>query len=171
LTTGTLPIRELGTQPGRQPAAADVPTAMTGQLARFAVIGVVSTVAYLMLYIALRGSMAAPWANLFALLVCGVVNTAANRRITFGVRGRHRAARHQFQGLIVFALGLGLTSGALGLLAMVAPGAGQVMEVTVLVLANAVATVLRFVLFRSWVFRSKTRRSASTREPSPLTAA
>jgi putative flippase GtrA len=45
------------------------------------------------------------------------------------------------------------------------------MEVTVLVLANAVATVLRFVLFRSWVFRSKTRRSASTREPSPLTAA
>ena len=171
LTTGTLPIRELGTQPGRQPAAADVPTAMTGQLARFAVIGVVSTVAYLMLYIALRGSMAAPWANLLALLVCGVVNTAANRRITFGVRGRHRAARHQFQGLIVFALGLGLTSGALGLLAMVAPGAGQVMEVTVLVLANAVATVLRFVLFRSWVFRSKTRRSASTREPSPLTAA
>lgn len=174
LAVGALPICELGTQLGRrqlQAPRAGVPAAMTGQLVRFAVIGLVSTVAYLVLYVALRGSMAAPWANLVALLVCGMANTAANRRITFGVRGRDRTARHQSQGLIVFALGLGLTSGALGLLDMAAPGAGQVVEVAVLVLANAVATVLRFVLFRYWVFRATTRPTAPTRAPSPQPAA
>jgi putative flippase GtrA len=174
LAVGALPICELGTQLGRrqsQTPRAGVPTAMTGQLVRFAVIGLISTLAYLVLYVALRGSMAAPWANLLALLVCGVVNTAANRRITFGVRGRDRAARHQSQGLIVFALGLGLTSGALGLLDMVAPGAGQMVEVAVLVLANAVATGMRFGLFRYWVFRATTRPTAPTRTPSPQTAA
>lgn len=171
LTIGALPIRELGSQLGRRPPETPAPTAMIGQLTRFAVIGVASTVAYLVLYLALRGSMAASWANLVALLVCGVANTAANRRITFGVRGRDRAACHQSQGLIVFVLGLCLTSGALGLLDMVAPGAGQVVEVAVLVLANAVATVLRFILFRYWVFRSATRPTAPTRESSPLTAA
>ncbi|MDQ2879779.1 MAG: bifunctional glycosyltransferase family 2/GtrA family protein [Actinomycetota bacterium] len=174
LAIGALPIYELGTQLGRQQPetpAPGAPTAMTGQLARFAVIGVVSTVAYLVLYLALRGSMAASWANLVALLVCGMANTAANRRITFGIRDRDRAARHQSQGLIVFALGLGLTSGALGLLAMVAPGAGQAVEVAVLVLANAVATVLRFVLFRCWVFRPTLRPAAPTREPSAQIAA
>jgi putative flippase GtrA len=174
LAVGALPICELGTQLGRrqlQAPRAGVPTAMTGQLVRFAVIGLVSTVAYLVLYVALRGSMAAPWANLLALLVCGVLNTTANRRITFGVRGRDRAARHQSQGLIVFALGLGLTSGALGLLDLVAPGAGQLVEVAVLVLANAVATGLRFVLFRYWVFRATTRPTAPTRAPSPQPAA
>ena len=171
LTIGALPIRELGSQLGRRPPKTPAPTAMIGQLTRFAVIGVASTVAYLVLYLALRGSMAASWANLVALLVCGVANTAANRRITFGVRGRDRAACHQSQGLIVFVLGLCLTSGALGLLDMVAPGAGQVVEVAVLVLANAVATVLRFILFRYWVFRSATRPTAPTRESSPLTAA
>jgi putative flippase GtrA len=171
---GALPICELGSQLGHrrlQTPVAGPPAAMTSQLARFAVIGFVSTVAYLVLYLALRGSMAAPWANLLALLICGVVNTTANRRITFGVRGRDRAARHQSQGLVVFALGLGLTSGALGLLDMVAPGAGPMVEVTVLILANAVATGLRFVLFRYWVFRATTRPTAPTRAPSTQTAA
>jgi len=174
LAVGALPICELGTQLGRrrlQAPRAGVPAAMTGQLVRFAVIGLVSTLAYLVLYVALRGSMAAPWANLLALLICGVVNTTANRRITFGVRGRDRAARHQSQGLIVFALGLGLTSGALGLLDLVAPGAGQMVEVAVLVLANAVTTGLRFVLFRYWVFRATTRPTSPTRAPSPQPAA
>ena len=52
-------------------------------------------------------------ANLVALLLTAVANTAANRRLTFGVRGRGGAARHQAQGLVVFALGLALTSGSL----------------------------------------------------------
>ena len=52
-----------------------------------------------------------PWpgaqlANFLALALTAVGNTAANRRLTFGVRGRAGAARHQFQGFGIFLLGL-----------------------------------------------------------------
>jgi len=87
--------------------------------------------------------------------ITSIVNTAANRQLTFGVTGRDGATRHQFQGLIVVGLGLGLTTGALALLGYVAPGASQAVELTAIVLANAVATAVRFVLFRSWVFRPR----------------
>jgi putative flippase GtrA len=83
-----------------------------------------------------------------------VANTAANRRLTFGIRGRSGAARAQLQGLVVFALGLALTSGALwGLHAVTTPS--RAAEVALLLVANALATLLRFVLFRGWVFRPR----------------
>jgi putative flippase GtrA len=83
-----------------------------------------------------------------------VANTAANRRLTFGVRGRRGAATSQVQGLIVFFLGLALTTGALALLPATA---SRPVELLVLVLANALATVLRFVAFRSWIFATSER--------------
>lgn len=126
---------------------------MTGQLARFAVIGVLSTVVHLGLYLLLRGALGPIPANLLALLITAVANTAANRRLTFGVRGRAGVARQQVQGLLVLALGLGLTTGALAALGAWAPDAGRLVEVAVLVVANGLVTVLRFVAFRSWVFR------------------
>jgi len=48
--------------------------------ARFAAIGVVSTLAYALLYLALRGPLGAGAANAMALAVTAVANTAANRR-------------------------------------------------------------------------------------------
>jgi putative flippase GtrA len=158
LASGTLPLGELRAQLGRaplEPSVPGVPGAMPRQLVRFAVIGVASTVANLALFALLRTVTGAIAANVLALLVISVANTAANRRLTFGVRGRDGAARHQMQGLVVVALGLGLTTGALALLGAVAPDASRVVELTVIVLANAVATALRFVLFRSWVFRPR----------------
>ena len=80
-----------------------------------------------------------------------MANTGANRRLTFGVRGRERTARDQAGGLAVFALGLLLTSGSLVLLHAVADPL-EAFEVTVLVLANLAATLLRFLLLRGWVF-------------------
>ncbi|GAA4292918.1 hypothetical protein GCM10023148_55990 [Actinokineospora soli] len=130
-----------------------VPAGLLKQVVRFASVGVVSTLAYLLLYVLLRGGLGAQAANLVALLVTAIGNTAANRRLTFGVRGSDRALRHQFQGLLVFALGLGLTSGALAVLHAVGePGRGA--ELVVLVAANLVATLLRFLLLRGWVFRA-----------------
>jgi putative flippase GtrA len=102
----------------------------------------------------LRAVLGPLLANVLALLVTAVGNTAANRRITFGVHGRRYAARHQVQGLIVLGIGLGVTSGALALLGQLAPTAGRPVEVAVLVVANALATVARFLLFRNWVFRA-----------------
>jgi len=143
------------------------------QIAGFSVIGVASTLAYIVLYLLLRSVMPAQAANALSLLVTAVANTAANRRLTFGIRSRSHAARHQVKGLITFAAGLALTSGALaGLHAAVAsPGRGA--EVSVLVAANLVATALRFVLYRTWVFgrRGTAGRPAAAPADRPLARA
>lgn len=164
LSTGRLPMQELRGQLGRgalqqpDPRIPGVPAGMAGQLVRFASIGILSTLAYLMLYALLRGGLGPFGANLVALVVTAVANTAANRRLTFGVRGWEGAVSQQLQGLVVFGLGLALTSGALAALAAWAPGASRLVELSLLVAANALATVLRFVAFRSWVFRSTARQ-------------
>jgi putative flippase GtrA len=169
LTTGRLPLGELRGQLGRgalttpDAPVAGVPRGLPGQLIRFAVIGVASTLAYLVLYALLRGGLGPFGANLVALVVTAVANTAANRRLTFGVRGRGGAAAHQFQGLLVFGLGLALTTGALTALGAWDPGATPLVEMLVLVAANAVATVLRFVAFRAWIFRGR-RTATPTRQ-------
>ncbi len=118
------------------------------QLPRFLLIGIASTVAYVVLYLVFRGAVGAQAANGLARLLTAVGNTAANRRLTFGVRGREGAARHQFRGLIAFGAGLALTSGALAVL----HSSSRFVEVAVLVAANLAATLLRFVLYRGWVF-------------------
>jgi putative flippase GtrA len=55
----------------------------------------------------------------------------------------------------VFALGLALTSGSLWLLGLVSGSPPRAVEIVVLVLANLLATALRFVLMREWVFARK----------------
>ena len=122
------------------------------QIARFTVIGVASTIAYLLLFLLLRGIMSAQAANLISLGATAVANTAANRRLTFGISGRSNAARHQVKGLIAFGIGLALTSGALAVLHSGPAHPGRLAEVSVLIAANLAATVIRFLLYRHWVF-------------------
>ncbi len=160
LWTGRLPLARLRAGIGRRPLPdplpdplPGVPGALAGQLVRFAAIGVLSTVAHLVLFVVLRGVVAAQTANLLALLVTSVANTAANRRLTFGIRGGDGAGRHQLQGLVVLALALGLTSGSLGLVHALVAVPSRAAELVVLVAANAAATLLRFLLLRGWVFR------------------
>jgi len=136
-----------------------VPPSLARQILRFAAVGAASTLAYLLLFVVLRAGLGAQLANLVALLVTAVANTAANRRFTFGVRGEG-VARHQLQGLLVFGLGLAVTSAALAALSWISPDPSRFVEVAVLLLANLAATVLRFVLLREWVF--STRRPAQT---------
>jgi putative flippase GtrA len=151
-------LRPPGEQPGGGTGGSSGPGGaprrrLTGQLASFILIGVASTVAYVLLYLLLRGVVAAQAANAISLLLTAVANTAVNRRVTFGIRGRRHAARHQVRGLIAFAIGLALTSGALAALHASAPQAGRTAELTVLVAANFAATLVRFGLYRGWVFR------------------
>ncbi|HVV58014.1 MAG TPA: glycosyltransferase [Gaiellaceae bacterium] len=149
----------------RDVAAGRIPAArapsFNGQALRFAGIGAASTVAYLLLYVALRGVLDAQAANALALLATAVANTAANRRLTFAVRGRRHALRQHAQGLALFGLALGITGGGLGLLHAADARPGRAVEVGALVAANLVATVVRFVLLRAWVFRGRS-------VPSPL---
>jgi putative flippase GtrA len=126
------------------------------QLPSFAAIGVLSTLAYLALFWLLRSVTGPMAANAVALLLTAVANTAANRRFTFGVTGRRGAARQHLEGLLVFGLGLAVTTGALGLFSP----ATRDGELAALVAANAAATLLRFVLLRSWVFHPRRTRHA-----------
>lgn len=95
-----------------------------------------------------------------SLLLTAIANTAANRRLTFGVRGRENATKHLGQGLIAFGAGLALTSPALAALHLVSPRPSHAVEVTVLIAANLLATMVRFVLYRWWVFRPTSSRPA-----------
>jgi putative flippase GtrA len=63
-----------------------VPVGLTRQLVRFAAVGTASTLTYVALYALLcQGlGLGAQAANLAALGVTAVANTAANRRLTFG---------------------------------------------------------------------------------------
>ena len=125
-------------------------------------VGVLSTAAYALLYLLFSSVMIGFLANFLALLVTAIANTTANRRFTFGVRGRSRLAIHQFQGLIVFGMAWLVTSGSLLELHAINPRANSTVELVVLTFANLLATVLRFVLFRAWVFRSQREPLAAT---------
>jgi len=86
------------------------------------------------------------------------------------LRRRAGVVRHQIQGLVVFLLALGLTSGALAALHLATPTPARWLEILVLTLANAVATLMRFLLLRIWVFRRRSR-GGGPRRGSVITAA
>lgn len=148
LASGDLPLRELQASLGREPLVPGVPHGMVGQLVRFGIVGVVSTLAYALLYLLLHSTIGAQAANLTALLLTAIANTAANRAFTFGVRGRRGAARHQLHGLFVFAFGLAITSGSLWALHRYDPTVSKEFELSILLVANLVATLVRFVALR-----------------------
>jgi len=155
LANGRLPVSHVRAQLGRaplEPTPPGVPAGLIRQLVRFAGIGVASTLAYLLLFLLLRPGMSAQAANVLALLVTAVGNTAANRRLTFGIAGRDGRTRHHVQGLVVFGVGLALTSGSLVVLHVAVAAPHRLLELSVLVAANLAATVLRFLLLREWVF-------------------
>ncbi|MEV7541359.1 bifunctional glycosyltransferase family 2/GtrA family protein [Streptomyces sp. NPDC089915] len=156
LALGALPLdrlaRPFGDDPRDRTALPGVPRGLARQLLGFCAVGLLSTLCYLALYSLFRLGAGPQAANAAALLVSAVANTAANRRLTFGVRGRDRALRHQAQGLVVFAIGLALTSGSLAALGAATDRPAHGTELAVLITANLAATVLRFLLFRAWVF-------------------
>jgi len=139
--------------PGR--AKPQLPTGMKRQLPSFAIIGLLSTATQLVIYMLLRLFTGPLWANGLSLLITTILNTAANRRFTFGVSGTSGAFRQQVEGGLTFLLGLGLSTGGLALLHALAPSAPRLLELTTLVTANALATLVRFVLLRSWVFHPR----------------
>lgn len=169
LARGTIKVPALraASPPGSPREGGQRSGRLSTQVVRFMGIGIASTIAYVLLYLLLRGVMSAQMANAVSLLVTAIGNTAVNRRMTFGIRGRSHAARHQVKGLLAFGTGLVLTSGALFGLHALSAHPGRAAEMAVLVGANLVATVVRFVMFRTWVFGSP---AASAGPQAPVTA-
>ena len=164
IATGKIPLERIYAELGRHPLEAARVPSFFGQVVRFAAVGVASTIAYALLYLLFQLALPGQLANFLALLVTAIANVTANRRFTFGVRGRRGVVRHQFQGLIVFGIAWGITSGSLALLHLLRPDASSLLSLAVLTAANLLATLVRFLLFRLWVFRPQ-RQPA---DPIPL---
>jgi putative flippase GtrA/glycosyltransferase involved in cell wall biosynthesis len=134
---------------------------LASQLVRFASIGLVSSVLFAVLFALTAPRVGSMLAAVVSLAVCTVANTAANRRLTFSLRGRASLARHHLA-----ALGLAVLPLALIVVTLLALGAAGVTSLVDLVVAltfvNWTASTLRFIALRRWVFRrsSVTDRSA-----------
>jgi putative flippase GtrA len=133
--------------------------ALAAPITRFLAIGVLSTLGYALLFIALAGPLGSALANDTALAVTAVANTTANRRLTFGIRGREGMVRHQVAAFAVFLVALAFTNGALALLHGIDPHPARLLEAAALVLANLVATLSRYVALSNWVFRARPARA------------
>ena len=144
---------------------------LSRQVARFAGVGVVSTALHLGLFAALvRGGVESQVANGVALVLATLVNTALNRAWTFGVTGRRRMVWHHGQALVVFAITYAATTAALAALAAFAPGAGTVVQVGVVAVANVLSTAVRFVAMRRWIFAAKRHnQTKDVRSPHTVT--
>jgi putative flippase GtrA len=130
--------------------SAEAPTAdgLASQLVRFASIGVVSTVVFGSLFALLDGPLGPAPAVVLAMAACAVANTAANRRLTFSLRGRAGRARDLALGAVAGVVPLALALGALAALAVAgvtSPGA----RVAAVTAASAGGSLARFVFLRS----------------------
>jgi putative flippase GtrA len=138
-------------------------------IARFLVIGVISTIAYAALYLILRTRLGAGGANAVALALTALANTQANRRYTFGVRGREGLCRQHAAGALVYVLALALTQGALKFLRALDARAPRALEAAALIIAGVLATCSRYLALRTWVFARRRRGPALLRPSSSST--
>ncbi len=118
-----------------------------GQLVRFASVGLVSTAVFAVLFAALRPALGPTAADLLALGLCAVANTAAHRRVTFGDRGPRQRRRLLTGTGALAAVPVAVNLGALA----VARGLGlhTTLElIAILTAANAAVAVARFGLLR-----------------------
>jgi putative flippase GtrA len=130
---------------------------MATPLVRFVLIGILSTLAYALGYLLLRGPLGPVGANALSLALTAVANTQANRHFTFKIRGRQGLVRQHAAGAFVYLLALGLTEGALEVLTRLVTRPPRALEVVVLVAASVLATVTRYAALRTWVFADRRR--------------
>ncbi|MEU7380460.1 MULTISPECIES: GtrA family protein [unclassified Streptomyces] len=131
-------------------------TALTREVFWFVVIGVASTVAQASLYWVLRHWSPPVLANFASLLVVTVLNTEANRRLTFRGSAVRVLQAHLAAGGL-FLLAYLITSGAVLLFRHYRPTASPASETLVLAPSFALVTVVRFTVLRVVVFRRRQR--------------
>jgi putative flippase GtrA len=140
------------------------PTGTGGELVAFTTVGAVSTIAYFLLFLALRGALGDYGANVLALTATMIANTSAYRAWTFGRRratgrsgrrgrwGSWGRWREWARAATVHLAGLGLTTAAI-VAARAVDGATTTSLVVLLLVASVLSTALRFLLMPAWIFR------------------
>lgn len=147
------PKRILRRQQGEVPA---------DQLLRFAGVGVVSTLGYLFLFVAWRPMLGPLGANAVAMAIATLFNTAVHRELSQSRDGHLRRGRMILVVASLYAISVALTTFALLIVGLIAPGA-LLPEVLAITAANAVAATFRFTVLRAWIFRP---RALTTEVPS-----
>jgi len=137
-----------------------VALALSRQVLTFGSIGIASTIAYAIVYALLRVFASPVISNVLALIATSVANTAANRRLTFGVRAPTGFWQDQLAGMGALGVAIAMTSAAIALLHVTAPHASVLAEIALLTGANAAATITRFYLLRVW-FERRARLTVS----------
>ena len=127
----------------------------------FAVVGAISTAAFVALYALGRTLMGPMAANFAALSLTMLFNFAANRKYTFAAT--HGPIHVQaVQYLAVYVLGLGASSAILQASLSLVADPGRMLETAIATGAGGVATVIRFLLLSAWVFRRPPVRVGSS---------
>jgi glycosyltransferase involved in cell wall biosynthesis len=127
------------------------------QLFRFAGVGIVSLLGYVLLFIGCRQMLGTFAANALALAICTACNTVVHMELSRNVSGRARHGRFVAISLGLFALSLLLTTVALALVHVMV-GPSLTFELLAVTGASAIAAVLRFAVLRTWVFRTSAPR-------------
>jgi putative flippase GtrA len=132
----------------------------TNERARFARVGVASTLVYIGLFLALRQQAAPYLASLWAVLASSAANLVAHYRYTFV--GDRRARLVASLGGVLLALGSSVLTTSLGLLlaSSLFPGS-LIATLGFLVAGTAVAAVLRFAIFTAVIFHTRPERPAA----------
>lgn len=121
------------------------------QLIRFALVGGLSNVGYLLLFLALYGE-GPQLANLAGSIVSTALANEMHRRLTFHASDRVRWHTAQIEGGALALTGLAITSGAIAALEWGAPSLGDIYQAMAVLGVTAAVGTLRFLTLRLWVF-------------------
>ena len=122
------------------------------QLLPFAGVGVISTVGYLLLFVAWRPVVGTLAANALALLLCTILNTTLHWGLSHRMQPHSQKRRFVAVAAALFMMSLALTTAALGVVRL-AVGPSLLCALLAVTPSYAVAAVLRFSFLRAWVFR------------------
>nr|WP_051042879.1 GtrA family protein [Nocardia cerradoensis] len=121
------------------------------QLVRFALVGGFSNIGYFLLFLACYGG-GPQLANLTGSIVSTALANELHRRLTFHAADRVGWLAAQLEGGGLALAGLAITSGALAVLDIAAPGLDDVTEAIAVIGITAGVGALRFLTLRLWVF-------------------
>ncbi len=124
------------------------------ELLRFAGVGLVSTLAYVLGFALLEPWVGAYAANAVAIIACSLGNTAAHRGMTGTARHGLDRPHRMLVGAALLGVSLGFTSIAL-LVTRSLGFATLAPELVAVTVANAAAAAFRFAMLRNWVFRPR----------------
>ncbi|MGW0004998.1 GtrA family protein [Nocardia grenadensis] len=135
------------------------------QLIRFALVGGLSNIAYVLLFLSLTGA-GTLLANVAGSVVSTVFANELHRRLTFHAAERVGWFTAQWEGGGLALLGLGISTAALAAVGVLAPTLNEPTQAAAVLAISAAVGGLRFLALRGLVFRPLRRAREITAQRS-----